>query len=195
MKICMIKYFLSFLILIIFFSCKEKKHWERRDALSEKVAVKDTSLKIQDTATVSKLGIYSLVNDSVLVPPFEVQISLSPKAKDRMVNGNEKIIVVAFLRGVVKESSKKNNEKDSSTYISSARQLISYGETAVFNNLEFTKKIYDELADKDLTLNINVFSGRVSSENNLLDVDFFSDKISHVINKNITLKGKLMYGE
>jgi hypothetical protein len=144
---------------------------------------------------VKKLGFYTLQGDSVVVPPFEIEVALSSKAKERIVNSNETIVIDVFLEGIPKDSSKVHLEEDGSFYVGSAEREIIYGQVASFDNLKFPKKIYDQLADKDVELNLNVYTGRKSSQNNLITGDALFDKISNVINKRFTLNEKLIYGD
>ena len=68
-------------------------------------------------------------------------------------------------------------------------------ETARIDNLKYPREIFDQLADKDVDLSVNVFSGRKSSPDNLLDCEGLFDKVSKVANNRFTLKGKLIYGD
>ena len=80
-------------------------------------------------------------------------------------------------------------------YVGSAKKEISYGQIARFDHIKFPKKLYDQLTDKNVDLTVNVYSGRKSSQDNLIIVDFLSGKVSKIINKHFTLKGKLIYGD
>lgn len=99
-----------------------------------------------------------LEGDSVLVPPFEIEVALSSKAKDRIVNSNETIIINVFLEGTPKNPSRVHLEEDGSFYVGSAKREITYGQIARIDNLKFPKKIYDQLADKDVDLNLDVYT-------------------------------------
>ncbi len=66
---------------------------------------------------------------------------------------------------------------------------------ARFDSIRFSRELYDQLADKDIQLAVNIYSGRRSSRDNLLDFDPAFDKISNVVNKQIIIKGKLIYGD
>jgi hypothetical protein len=168
---------------------------QTKNASSQDILTKKTSLEKPDKASLKRIGFYTLNGDSVVVPPFEIEIALSPKAKERIVNSNETIIVDISLEGIPKDSSNAHFEEDGSFYVGSFKKEISYGQIARFDNLKFSRKIYDQLADKDVDLSVNVYSGRKSSSNNLLNVDFLSDKVSNIINRHFTLKGKLIYGD
>ncbi len=189
------KYSLTVFILIIIFSCKSNDNQQTKNTSGQDSSAKNISIKRSDTASLKKLGFYTLDGDSVVVPPFEIEFALSPKAKKRIVSGKETIIVFVSLRGTPKDSSNTDFEEDGSFFVGSSEQEISYGQIARFTHLKFSKKIYDQLVDKDVELAVNVSSGRKSSRDNLLNVDFLSDKVSNIINKHFTLNGKLIYGD
>ena len=191
----MIKCLLTVSILTVLYSCNSNNTTQTKNASSQDTLTKKISAEEQDAALLKKIGFYTLDGDSLVVPPFEIEISLSPKAKERIVDSNETIIVDISLEGTPKDSSKVHLEEDGSFYVGSSTKEISYGQIARFDHLKFPKKIYDQLADKDVDLSVNVYSGRKSSPNNLLNVDFLSEKISNIINRHFTLKGKLIYGD
>jgi hypothetical protein len=66
---------------------------------------------------------------------------------------------------------------------------------AKFYDCKISKKDYEGLLNKDYEVNINVFTGRKSSTNNLINCDFLQDGIENIKNRRFTLKGKLIYGE
>ena len=136
---------------------------------------------------------FALGKDSVTVLPFEIAIELSPKAKDKVVGNKETIKVNVSLTGTPKD--KKLVSEDGEFYVASSEQEISYGQVAKFNSIKFSKKIFDQLTDKDANINVFFYSGRKSSSNNLLSGDIISDRISNVVNKQFTLKGKLIEGD
>jgi len=72
---------------------------------------------------------------------------------------------------------------------------IKNGGIAKFENIRFPKPLYDSLSDKDIQLLINVFSGRHSSPDNLLDCGIIQEKMSKVKGKIFTIDCKLIYGE
>jgi hypothetical protein len=191
----MTKFFLTVFILTFLFSCKSPDTPNVKSASSEDTANKDTSIKRSDTTPVKKLGFYILEGDSLVVPPFEIEVKLSPKAKERIVNSNETIIIDVFLEGTPKNPSKAHLEEDGSFFVGTAKREISYGQIARFDNLKFPKKIYDQLADKDVDLTVNVYTGRKSSQDNLITGGFLGDKVSNVINKRFTMNEKLIYND
>lgn len=191
----MTKSFLPIFLLTFLFSCKSPDPTKVENASNQDSTNKDTPLKKPDTLSLKKLGFYTLQGDSVVVPSFEIEISLSPKAKERIVNSNETIIIAIFLEGTPKDPSKAHFEEDGSFFVGTAKREITYGQIAMFDNLKFPKKIYDQLADKNADLTVNIYTGRKSSQDNLITGDFLSDKVSNIINKRFTLKQKLIYGD
>jgi hypothetical protein len=189
------KSFLTVFILAFLFSCKSPGT-SKLESVSKKDTTKtDASFTKFDTKPSQKLGFYTLEGDSVVLPPFEIEVSLSPKAKDRIVDSNETIIIDVFLEGIPKDPKKAHLEEDGSFYVGSAKREIIYGQIARFDHLKFPKKLYDQLADKDADLTVNIYTGRKSSQNNLITGDFLSDKVSNVINRHFTLKQKLIRGD
>ncbi len=191
----MTKQFLTALLLSFLFACQSPDAPEAENNAGEDTTGSTGSVETQDVAPPEKLGIYTVDGDSLIVPSFEIAISLSPKAKDRIVNGNETIIVDIFLQGIPKEGVGATIEEDGSFYVGSATKEIYSGQVALFDNLKISRKIYDQLADKDPELTVNVYSGRKSSPDNLLTGDFLSDKLSNIVNRQFTLNQKLIYGD
>jgi hypothetical protein len=191
----MAKNFLAVFILMVLFSCNSHDALKVKNASKQNTANKTISLEKRDTTPIKKLGFYTLQGDSLFVPPFEIEVVLSPKAKNRIVNSHETIIVAVFLEGKPKDPSKVHLEEDGSFYVGSAKKEIIYGQIAKIDNLKFPKKIYDELVDKDVDLNLSVYTGRKSSQNNLIAGDALFDKVSNIINKRFILNEKLIYGD
>lgn len=189
------KFCLTVSILCILSSCKSPDPPKVKNVSTQHTTKREVPVKSSDTTSIKKLGFYTLKGHSVVVPPFEIEVSLSPKAKNRIVDSNETIVIHVFLEGIPKDPTKAHLEEDGSFYVGAAKKEIVYGQVARFDNLKFPKKIYDQLADKDVDLTVNIYTGRKSSQNNLITGDFLSDKTSNVINRHFTLKQKLIWGD
>jgi hypothetical protein len=133
--------------------------------------------------------------DSIIVDPFEIEIELTDKAKERITSTNETIIISIFYYGYPKDEKDANSENDGTLYLATAEKEISYGQIARFENVKISKNDYDKIIDKDFDLNLTVYSGRKSSQDNLLNCQPLFDKVSNVANKRFTLKGKLIFGD
>ena len=58
--------------------------------------------------------------------------------------------------------------------------------------IKCSKAKYDSLADKDIRVLVNIYSGRRSTADNLLDCAILSQKMSVVKGRTIPLTGKLI---
>jgi len=143
----------------------------------------------------AKTDYYTIQGDSLLIAPFEVEIVLSPKAKNRIVLDKETIIVNVVFDGTPKQSPELHLEEDGSFFVGTASKEVEYGEVVRFDSIKIPKAIYDQLADKDFTVGVSAYSGRKSSENNLINCDPLFDNISRIVNKKFIVKGKLIYGD
>ncbi len=180
----------SILILSVLFalliSCNNKK---------EETPVADTDTTVVKPEEIPMEGIYQVEGDSLVIPYFDINLELSQKAKDRIVSTGETIIIDAFFSGEAKDTAGVELAEDGQYYIAEGKKEIRYGETARFEHIKFSRKQYGFLADKDIDLLINVYTGRHTTGDNLLDCDILSDKISKVKGRTFTLKGKLIYGD
>lgn len=152
---------------------------------------KDTVSAIvsKESDTNSYTAYFKFDKDSVIVLPFEIEVSLNPKAKDKIINSKETIIINVSMTGTPKDTTLYS--EDGQFHVASAKE-IDYGQVAKFDNIKFSKKIFDQLTDKNVYVNSFVYSGRKSSPNNLLDCNIIADSISNIVNKKFTITGKLI---
>lgn len=181
----------AFFILLV--SCNTPGTSKEEPGTGKDSSAKNTA--IAQTDTINNLGYFKLEGDSLLIPSFEIEVSLSPKAKDKILKNKETIIVAVYLDGIPKDTSQANLAEDGTFYVGNAQKEISYGQVAKFDDIKISKKIYDQLADKDPNLLVNVYTGRKSSENNLIFGDLLSEKLSKVINRRFILNQKLITGD
>lgn len=125
--------------------------------------------------------------DGAKAPAFDVTVTLTEKARARLASPKETIIVFVSLYGEPKQNtSLKVNEVG---LVDLARQEIKLPKAGVvrFDRLSFPTSTLNQLKSKDYSANINVFSGRRSSPDNLLECDIFDNKISK-LRAGVTLK-------
>jgi hypothetical protein len=135
--------------------------------------------------------IYTEEGDNVVIPTFEIEVSNSPKADQTLGKQKETILVAAFFAG--EPSDDKDRDEDGQLFITKKEiELTGKNRIARFEGLKFPKKLYDKLADKDINLLINVYSGRKASEDNLLSCGIMEAKVSKLVNKRFTLGCKLI---
>jgi hypothetical protein len=135
--------------------------------------------------------IYTEDGDNVVIPTFEIEVSNSPKADQTLGKQKETILVAAFFSG--EPSNDKDRDEEGQLFISKKEiELSGNNRIARFEGLKFPKKLYNKLADKDINLLINVYSGRKASQDNLLDCGIMEAKVSKLVNKRFTLGCKLI---
>ena len=139
-----------------------------------------------------------IVGDSVEIPYFEIKLELSKKAEEKLKTDNESIIVAAYFESKVKKcdipKKYKKNIEYNILHLTYKIELTDE-RLARFENIKISKELYDLLEDKDIYLLINVFTGRKSSENNLLDCEHVEGLMSKMKEKRFTLKGKLIHND
>jgi len=185
--------FLTVLLLtsILFASCLHTDK-QKTSSAGDTTAV---AIKKNNADTLKPAGYFKFEGDSVIIPHFEIALNLSPKAAEKITKARETIIVSVFFNGTPKDSSASKLEEDGSFYVSHAEKEIAYGQVARFDSIKFPRKIYDQLADKDIDMTVNVYSGRKSTRDNLLNCELLADKISNTANKRFIIKGRLIYGD
>ena len=146
-----------------------------------------------DTSSTSDIGYYKIDKDSLVIPSFEIEVSLSPKANAKLKARKETIIVAAYFSGQPKDTTSKEYQESGEMSVAVAQKELRGDERiAKIEGVKFPKSRYDSLADKDIQLLINIFSGRRSTDLNLLSCDILQDKMSRLKNKKFTLNGKLI---
>lgn len=130
--------------------------------------------------------------DSLVIPSFSIEVKLSPKAEAKLLAGKETVIVAAWFSGLPKDTMSKEYAESGAMFIKSSEIELSNTRTANFDGIKFSRAAYDSLASKDISVLVNVFSGRKSSPDNLLDCAIVSDKMSVVKGQKFVLTGKLI---
>jgi len=189
----MIRYSTIFLIIVCLFSCTYHEP-HNGEAVIKDSTKKDISKK-NDSLTSPGLGYFQLYGDSLIIPSFEIEVSLSEKANAKLKANKETIIVSASFTGTPKDTTSEEYIKSGEMGIASHDIELRDSRIAKFEGVKFLKSLYDSLADKDIQLLINIFSGRRSTGDNLLNCDIIQDKMSNIKGRRFTLKCKLIYGD
>ena len=138
---------------------------------------------------------YRFSKDSVEIPPFQVELSLSENAEAKLKEGNETIIVRTFLTGQPKDTTTRDFQEHGEIFIASFEIELFEGRLAEFEGVKFSKKEYNLLSNKNVAITVNVFTGRRFYKDNLLDVSAVFDSASTIKDKKFSLKGKLIFGD
>lgn len=169
--------------LLIIISCTSAEKKDKQPADSTANANTVTNTTIPQTQTSS---------DSVEVPPFDIQLQLSDKAEKTLRQKKETVIVMAYFLGIPKDTTSKEYMESGEKGLGSRSIELTTGRTAKFSGVKVAKKDIEQLKDPDYDVLVNIYSGRRSSENNLLDCEIIEDAISKVKGKTHVLKGKMI---
>lgn len=161
-------------------------------ALSNFTEIRDTSVSLP------KIEPYYLIeNDSIKLLPFEVEVVLTPKARQKIIESKETIIVDISISGVpIPALAARLLSEDGEFHVASVRKEIEYNQIARFDNIKFPRKYYNALEKKDVDVSIFLYTGRKSSKMNLLSTRRpISEKVSKVVNQRLPLNARLIFGD
>ena len=176
------------LTVFVFVSCNDSD--EKHDTTGgDTTATSDPKSK---DSVVPRNDLLTIIGDSVEIPSFEIEISLSDKANAKLKKEKESIKVAAYFSGIPKDTTEPEYLKSGDYPLANAERELIDTRTVKFENVRFPKSLYESLASKNITLLINVFSGRRASNLNFLNVDILQDSMSAIKGKHFVLKGKLI---
>ncbi len=135
-------------------------------------------------------GYFQESGDSLVIPAFEIKLDMSKRAEQKLQKDKETVIIDATFSGFPTDTTILTEEP----FLMIAQKQIELKteRSARFEGIKISKKDWQGLADKDIELLINVFSGRRTHEDNLLSGDIVSEKMSLVKGKTFTLKTRLI---
>lgn len=184
-----ILFYLAFLLAII--SCSgNRERTSANDSIPEASSPEDVYDDPDEQEGTS--GNFSENGDSLTIGEFEIEIVLSDAAEKKLNAAGETIIVQAYLSGIPREGLNIEVDEMGEMYLGEPRVELSGTRVARFENLNISRSSYEALADKDLNVLINVFSGRRTTDLNLLDCEILEEPMSAVIGRRHVLKGKLI---
>ncbi|HFK5593105.1 hypothetical protein [Elizabethkingia anophelis] len=140
--------------------------------------------------------------DSVIIPNINLTILLSKDAVQKLQENKESVIASLLLYGSVDDEDTLPEEIREEVgpdglklgvfdmEEKSVTDLINFN----FEKITVSKKLYEALSDKDISVNINVFSGRKHFEDNILNMESFDEKLSYINSKadKVKLNGHLI---
>lgn len=145
-----------------------------------------------DTTTQQDTGAMLEVGDSILLPAFEIEVTLSDAAQKKISYDKETIIVKAYLSGQPKDLAAIEVSEMGLLFLAEAQVELEGAGVARFDKVNVSKEAYEALADKDFEVLINIYSGRRSSEYNILNADLLQEPISRVTGERHALHAKLI---
>ncbi|MDR2684002.1 MAG: hypothetical protein LBB53_01310 [Prevotellaceae bacterium] len=149
-----------------------------------------------------KIKIDIIVEDSIVIPTFYIDVKLTPKAEEIIVATRETIIVY-FGIDLEEEDFVKNSQfrkkigEDGIFGVYYCKREINYGASVKIEDIKISKKLYNDLINKELLGFPICFSGQKSvSSNLLLTIEPISiDVLKVKPNEKYTITAKLIQGE
>ena len=170
---------------------------------NEKAIEKDIRNNISEEKNISNSkNILQIKGNEILVPNLKLIVYLSKDAIQKLQKNNESVIASLLLYGDIEDEDTLPEEIRNKVGPDGLRlgtfqieeKNISEAISFNFNNLIIPKKFYERLANKNVYLNINVFSGRKAFKDNILNVESFDSNISRIFShgNKIILSGHLI---
>ena len=188
------KLLLKLFIIILFTSCSNTDKESNNELVKENLLQSETDLgnEIPDRPMKDQ---FVIAGDSVTIPEFEIEIKLSENAEKKLKSEKESVIVQAYFSGRPKDTTLTEYIKQGEINIGASKIELFDKRIARFKNVKISKDEFELLSDKNFEVLINVFSGRRTSPDNLLDMELLQDGIDSIKAKRHVLKGKLIYGD
>ncbi len=179
--------FISFLLTaIVFISCSSSGKENKNESSGN-----DSASITKKEDEISMLpGYFRAVGDSFEMPSFEIDVELSDKAEKEIKNKKETVIVAAYFSGIPKDTTLYM--EDGEYALGSHNIELTNSRSAKFEGMKISKTAFESLADKDIQVLINIFTGRRSSTVNLLNCDILQKPVSELKDQKFLLKGKLI---
>ena len=124
--------------------------------------------------------------------PFNVRVALSSAAQARLTALHETIVVAAYFYGIATPAGKPCADDLGEIQLGSARRELPEAGTAVISDARYDSSKLRLLAGREVRILVNVFSGRRSAPENLLDCDIFEDSVARAVNDGIQIGCKLL---
>lgn len=124
---------------------------------------------------------------------FNVKVTYSQKAMDKLVAGKETVIVAAYLNASPKAGTpKKYVDHVGQLDIGEVHREIAPGAIATFSGVKPDQDMVKWADSNGPQLLINVYSGRKSSPNNLLDCGIYEGSLAAIQGQSIPISCKLI---
>jgi hypothetical protein len=153
---------------------------------------KNNAVSMAKKTTESSADYLSISGDSVLLPPFTIVVQLSKNAEEKLLTDNETLIIAASFSGQPKDTLSAEYHEWGSLPLATVIIETDTVRTILFDHVKFARTKLDSLAHKDISVLVNVRSGRHSTPDNLLDCSILFDKMSVVRMRTVPLTGRLI---
>ncbi len=191
------KIFITISTLTILLGCSRQTKDKKWEGSNDKTVSTNEQTKSGETidAIINEVNTFIVDGDSVIIPAFQIKVSLSDKAEKELKKDNESIIVQAFFYGTPVDTTNTDYIEWGKILVGDSRVELFQERVATFKQIKISKEVFDGLLEKDFDVLINIFSGRRSSENNILNTDILEKKILEMSGQQFTLTGKLIFND
>jgi hypothetical protein len=173
------------IITTVLFSCTTKPR-EIKKVPNDNLIQNHT--EISNHMTEDSLG----NRDSLSIPSFEIEIVLSEKAKARMLSPKESIIVYGEFTGEPNDTLSQGLTEPGLLGLASFKLEIDAPWVTKIDKIYIPRVSYDRLKNKDYDVSIQIWTGRRSSEFNLLHGELVYGPISEIKGRRHKLNAKLI---
>lgn len=125
-------------------------------------------------------------------PHFTVTVSLSDAARAKLAAAHEGIVVAAYYAGEPTKAAMKKAEMGEIQLGSEEVRIGGAGGDAVFTGAKFQANRTNLIKPGTAKILINVYTARLSSQNNLISCDLFEDTVTVAEAKPIPIACKLI---
>jgi hypothetical protein len=130
---------------------------------------------------------------AAVLTSFTVKVTYSQKAMDTLVAAKESVIVAGYLTASpIPGTPKQYVDHVGEIGLGEVHQEIAPGAIATFSNVKPTPAMMKWVDSSGPQLLINVYSGRKSSPNNLLDCGIYEGSLAAVQGQSIPISCKLI---
>ncbi len=127
------------------------------------------------------------------VPGFTVTVTYSQKAMAMLLAGKETVIVVGYLYGFpIQGTPKQDVDHVGQIDMGEVKKEIAPGATATFDRVKLNQPMMKWMDSQGPQLLINVYSGRKSSPNNLLDCGIYEGALKAIQGQIVPIACKLI---
>jgi hypothetical protein len=128
-----------------------------------------------------------------VVPGFTVTVTYSQKAMATLVADKETVIVVGYLYGFpIQGTPKQDVDHVGQIDMGEVKKEVAPGATAKFDSVKLNQPMMKWVDSQGPQLLINVYSGRKSSPNNLLDCGIYEGSLQAIQGQSIPIACKLI---
>jgi len=131
--------------------------------------------------------------DSIEIPSFEIEVSLTDDAELKIRELNESIIVYAIFSGIPVDTASEEFIEWEELTIATKKIELTDSRVAYFSGIKLSKAEWNSIKEKNFEVLINVYTGRRTSPNNLITCDLLQDNIDNIKGRRFKLEGKLIY--